>query len=304
MVPVLISPAEPEPEAAAPTSSGPVMPPAVSTRAPTPTPTPTPTRTPSPFLVRPAVQPRPVADPPRRIYREFQSTCALTRTSDNAPLAGLGAGPFQFAGSTAKTLATPGKVPGGTSSCVAAGDRSTYWTPVLRQGKQTVVPETFEVLYKSGVDDYTGVQPFPAGLRLIAGGPVPAPDRGRVSWSCTGYDEAELPDPGTCRDGDKLTMRLTAPSCWDGRHLDVGGHRSHLTWPLAGRCPGSHPVAVPELLLRIVYPLEGTGTLRLTSGTGAGFGFGFVAGWQPSALAELLKQCVNAGRQCDATGPT
>jgi hypothetical protein len=87
-------------------------------------------------------------------------------------------------------------------------------------------------------------------------------------------------------------------------HLDVARHRSHLTWPLAGRCPASHPIPIPALLDRIIYPLDATGALRLASGPGDefGFGFGFVAGWRPSALANLVRICINAGRQCDANG--
>jgi hypothetical protein len=32
------------------------------------------------------------------------------------------------------------------------------------------------------------------------------------------------------------------------------------------------------------------------------FGFGVVTGWRPTALAALMKTCINAGRQCDADG--
>jgi len=308
VVPVLIAPSDPKGvAAAAPAPAEPT--PAGSTPAPTPSSTPTPTRTVSPFLVRPAVQPRPVKNPPHRIYREFQSICALARQSSKAPLAGLApAGRkvgYQFAGSTSAALAEPGRLPSGSTSCLTAGDRSLYWTPIVRQGRQILRPESFEVFYKAGVDDYTGVQPFPTGLRLIVGGPAgaaTAPDQGRVSWSCTDYNEPTLPTPGTCKDGDRLTMRLTAPSCWDGAHLDVPGHRGHLTWPLTGRCPGGHPVAVPELLLRIAYPLDGTGELTVDSGPDEEFGFGFIAGWQRAALAKLLKTCINAGQLCDANG--
>jgi hypothetical protein len=42
------------------------------------------------------------------------------------------------------------------------------------------------------------------------------------------------------------------------------------------------------------------GAEGLASGPGDEFGFGFVAGWRPSALANLVRTCINAGRQCDA----
>jgi hypothetical protein len=312
VVPVLISPSSPKTVAgppATPTTLAPTPSPTPSS-TPTPTPTPTPTKTVSPFLVRPAVKPLPVGRPPNKIWREFMSVCSLTRVSSKPPFSGLAesgsSARYQFAGSLSPSLATPGKVPTAGSSCVNGGDRSTYWAPVVRQGGTILRPDAFELYYKAGVYDYTTVQPFPPGLRMIVGGPAAAgtaPDRGQVSWSCTDYDEPTIPKPGTCKDGDRLILRLTSPSCWDGRHLDVAGHRGHLAWPVGDVCPGGHPIPVPELVMYIAYPFEaGTPVRTDTSNSGSAFGWGFVAGWQKAPLAKLIKDCIHAGQLCDSTG--
>ncbi len=318
VVPLLISPDRTPKRADAPTSSvASAGTPAVTgsttptpTSTPTPTPSPTPTPTPKPtaakFLLSPPVKPRPVNDdPPRRDYREFESSCTPVRQSTKPPLTGAAPAGVNYLmfGSTAGKPAAPGRVPSGTTSCLAEGDRSSYWAPALYLGKQVIRPDDMTVLYKSEVNDYTSVQPFPAGLRMIVGGPgagFSTPDDGAVSWACGDYNQAALPK--SCPPDHNLTLRLSAPGCWDGRHLDVAGHRGHLAWAVNGRCPPDHPVAIPALLMRIIYPLDGSGSLHLDSGDGSTFGFGFISGWQPSSFAKLIKTCINAGRQCDTYG--
>ncbi|MBT0768376.1 DUF1996 domain-containing protein [Kineosporia sp. J2-2] len=311
VVPVLIQPGDPQanPVAGTPTTTAPV---ASGTLVTSPSPStigsPTPARTRSPFLLRPAVSARPVGNPPRAVYQEFPSTCALVRSTATAPVQGtgtLGADGYDVFGSTTKTLASPGTTPSGTTSCLNPGDRSVYWVPSLAQGGDKIVPESFEVLYKGTVDDYTSVQAFPAGLRILTGGVGAAPSsaaESRVSWSCTGYDATSLPPASVCAPGDRLIARIAAPGCWDGRHLDVPGHRSHLAWAASGGCPATHPVVIPTLLVRVVYPIDTTRPVRVPGLAQQEFGFGAVTGWQPKTLKTLVKDCVNAGRHCGADG--
>jgi hypothetical protein len=311
VVPVLIQPGE-EPKRAAPSLTP--EPPASSastTSTPSrPSPTPEATKTAKPgaeFLVRPVVEPREPNDPPRAIYKEFPSVCAPVRTTGKAPVAGLAptassSTRYDVFGSTENALPAPGKVPAGASSCLNPGDRSTYWVPQLTQGGKAVVPESFQVLYKAAVDDYQSVQPFPAGLRILTGGKNAVPSaaaESAVSWSCTDYDEPQLPKTSQCREGDRLIARIAAPGCWDGRRLDVSGHRSHLAWSTAGGCPSSHPVAIPTLLVRVAYPVDVSREVKVAGGE---WGFGVVTGWQPKTLTQLVRDCINAGEHCGENG--
>ena len=316
VVPVLIQPSDdagtkaalpsPTPTATVSVSISP-SPVASPVLSPTPSLTPSPKKTVSSFLVRPAVQPRPVTNPPNATYKEFPSECAPVRTTQKPPFAGLapaGTG-YDVFGSTGTTPAPPGRTPSGSTSCLNPGDRSTYWVPQLTQGGKAITPESFQMLYKAAVDDYTSVQPFPAGLRILTGGKGAVPSaaaESSVSWSCTGYDSPQLPSPGTCHDGDRLIGKIASPGCWDGRRLDAAGHRSHLTWPAAGACPASYPVAIPTMLVRVVYPIDVSRAVRVSGLAGDQYGFGAITGWQPKVLKALVKDCINAGEHCGDSG--
>ena len=64
-------------------------------------------------------------------------------------------------------------------------------------------------------------------------------------------------------------VRLKAPSCWDGVHLDSADHKSHMAWPVNGVCPADHPVPLPMLEIKIPYPLPGGNTSGLAYSSGA-----------------------------------
>ena len=243
-----------------------------------------------------AVLPRPVATPAPAQYQEFLSRCAPLGDG-RAPLAGA-AVPVVFLGAppTGPGLAPPAGAAAGRSSCLDTADRSAYWAPQLTVAGRPVDPSAAEIYYKSPVRDYTGVQPFPPGLRLEAGAPAAT-----ASWSCGADRTAAL--PASCPDGARLVVRLQSPGCWDGVRLDSADHRAHLAYPTSDRCPGTHPVVVPMIELKLVYPVPaGPLAARLATGDGRTFGFGFVAGWQPGALDRLVATCINRGERCGDDG--
>jgi hypothetical protein len=196
VVPVLIQPGDHGSPAASkatppPATSGASIvgsPEATLAASPTPSASPAAKKTAASFLVHPAVRPRPVTSPPNATYKEFPVECALVRTTQKPPVAGLapvGTG-YDVFGSANPVLAAPGRTPTGTTSCLNPGDKSTYWVPQLTQGGKALTPESFQVLYKGAVDDYTSVQPFPAGLRILAGGKGTVPSaaaESAVSWA-------------------------------------------------------------------------------------------------------------------------
>jgi hypothetical protein len=82
-------------------------------------------------------------------------------------------------------------------------------------------------------------------------------------------DAPQQPDgrnaPAIRAGADKL---VAFPDCWDGEHLDSDDHVSHTARSAEGTCPETHPVAVPQLLLAITYPVTGAGhDLSLASGS-------------------------------------
>lgn len=54
--------------------------------------------------------------------------------------------------------------------------------------------------------------------------------------------------------------RLMVSRCWDGVNLDSPNHRDHIAHPIggpvlfpvvSGKCPDSHPVKVPQVMLEV-----------------------------------------------------
>jgi hypothetical protein len=134
----------------------------------------------------------------------------------------------------------------GNSTCDGGPlNRTAYWMPaVFDENNRVVVPTQFELYYKAeNATDPAQVRAKPNGLRMIAG----ASDTRVFDWRCGGRSGTTIPD---CAPGDRLTVSVRFPYCWDGKHLDSPDHRSHMaygtnnTW---GPCPASHPVHLPEL---------------------------------------------------------
>jgi hypothetical protein len=152
----------------------------------------------------------------------------------------------------------------------AAGDRSTYYWPVLRltdrPGHDEHAPgggvhgNTGEVLPPDDVSvTFTGnpasqVVGMPRFLRVITGDPAAlTTGRGRARWSCTGFEDRRTDRYPECEPGSRVLRTFEFPSCWDGRNTDSHSHRAHVEFPAAnGVCrPGTFPV--PRLTLRVAY---------------------------------------------------
>lgn len=254
------------------------------------------------------------ATPPNRYFHEFQANCAVSRT----PLADDPIVFFNQPGAThmhtflgnTTTFAgtTLASLQAGSTTCKAPADRSAYWMPTMYNGTQTILPAGPQVIYyKTGVLDYTSVRPFPPGLRFVVGDSHALPDEFLAAsvegWECgNSSHNADFP---SCAEvpGSQLNVRYQAPSCWDGLHLDSPDHKSHMTYPVAGRCTASYPVAVPMLEFKMAFPAgSDTSLVRLSSGRGYSFHYDFYNAWEPPTLKALVDQCIVHGYQCDARG--
>lgn len=245
---------------------------------------------------------------PRTQYHEFQVNCPVTRHGKDDPIVfpgqpGASHEHSFFGNTTTNAFTTEASLDAATTSCQFAQDKSAYWTPTLFSNGKTVDPDYLIVYYKSGVDNYPAVRPFPPGLKLLAGyAMATSPQSFSGTWSCG--DTHNLKNfPTTCPTGSKLIARLKAPSCWDGKNLDSLNHRDHIAYPVAGACPSDHPVALPMLEFKVSYPVNGSAMqLALASGQGYTFHEDFINAWQDSAQATLVTRCINGGRQCGPSG--
>jgi hypothetical protein len=251
-------------------------------------------------------------DPPHRYFHEFQANCSVTRDLPDDPIVfpGLAGASHMhtFMGNrTTNAASTTASLQGGTTSCLAPGDKSGYWMPTMYNGSQVVAPTGPQVIYyKTGVNDYTSVRPWPTGLRFVVGSPTATAAEFMAAsvegWECgESYHNADF--PAYCPVGTQLNVRYQSPSCWNGLYLDTPDHKSHMAYPVNLVCPPSHPVAVPMVEFKMAFPVSGDlSQVRLSSGRGYSFHYDFFNVWDPPVLQALVTHCVVGGLQCDARG--
>ena len=248
-------------------------------------------------------------------HHEFQANCTVSHLGPDDPIVFPGrpgaSHLHSFMGNTSTdaftTIESLFAEP--DTSCTNPNDHSAYWFPAVQNGDDPVVAPYLETIYyKAGIDDYRSVQPFPEGLRLIAGDMTATPESfenapGAVEgWEC-GDLTKQWSIPEYCAPGSDLNIRYQAPSCWDGVNLDSPNHKSHLAYPVNGECPLTHPVPVPMLELKIGWPVSGDmSEVHLVSGSDQSWHYDFMNGWEPEILDALVTHCINGGLQCNPQG--
>ena len=193
-----------------------------------------------------------------------------------------------FLGNVATDAATtPFSLLGGKSSCDFDADSSAYWVPTLYLGRRAILPLEVFVYYVRRTS--ATVKPFPAGLTMIAGNAMAMrPEALKLAaWSCgepgVGPFSATIP---ACAGNRILQLRITFPNCWDGARLDSSDHKRHMAYSSGGTCPASHPVALPTLVLVLLYP-ETPLSAQVASGR-FGLHADFMNGWDQVMLASLV----------------
>jgi hypothetical protein len=184
---------------------------------------------------------------------------------------------------------------GGRTTCSDRADRSAYWAPTLYVAGRAVEPLALIATHTRRT--VRPVDPFPAGLKVIAGdaNARTAQSRRVTSWSCA-VQRAErsstIPRCPVTRHGG-LRLQVSFPDCWDGTRLDSADHKSHMAYSSRGACPRSHPVAVPALSLVVHYPVSGRRDAELASGGQFSGHADFVNAWHRAALASWVRRYLN-----------
>jgi Tol biopolymer transport system component len=184
---------------------------------------------------------------------------------------------------------------GGRTTCSDRADRSAYWAPTLYVAGRAVEPLALIATHTRRT--VRPVDPFPAGLKVIAGDANARKAQSSLvtSWSCAGTPAARsstIPScPVTRRGG--LRLHVSFPDCWDGKRLDSADHKSHMAYSLRGACPRSHPVALPALSLAVRYPVSGGRDTELASGGQFSGHADFFNAWNQAALASWVKRYLN-----------
>jgi hypothetical protein len=189
---------------------------------------------------------------------------------------------------TVDASSTPTTLRGGSTTCELGQDASGYWAPTLYAGREPILPLAGIVYYVRRTPEE--VAPFPADLEMIAGNPTakrPQP-KGVVSWGCGGIGGGRrFSVVPLCSEDQALELRVQFPSCWNGRTTDSPDHRRHMAYASGGKCPASHPVAVPTMLFILLYPPVPHGA-QVASGK-FGAHADFMNGWDEDSLTSFVK---------------
>jgi hypothetical protein len=180
-----------------------------------------------------------------------------------------------------------------TRTTTESPQRTAYWMPAVLDGVGNAVKaDWMNTYYKqipngntacTAAPDATHLGyciPLPNGLRFIfgynmatgVGGPnttdqSPGSDYWRMGFDCiktdgtgesytgTKHTMAAVVADGRCPTGAWLRIFLTFPECWDGVHIDVVNHRSHIVYADGAgilnerACPVDHPYKIPEIAI-------------------------------------------------------
>ena len=168
----------------------------------------------------------------------------------------------------------------GNSTCGAGTlNRSAYWAPAMidTYDGRPIAPRIGNFYYKTGYYLAHGSDPliraFPPGHRMITGSASSTgPQEGVLEYTCddvdggTGHYNEQSKAIPNCQPGDELIMEIEFPQCGNGQ-LDSPDHKSHMAFPVNGRCPSTHPIAHPVVTMNMHYVVgsRGTAAWRLSS---------------------------------------
>ncbi|MGL5908962.1 MAG: DUF1996 domain-containing protein [Phycicoccus sp.] len=204
---------------------------------------------------------------------------------------------------------------GGSTCAGGIANRSAYWMPAVVDGAgQVVIADDSNFYYKSS--HYDGVrpdqvQPLPAGLRMISGDKSLTSSQGQGTWGCfekyVGHWDSIQEAADRCGSDNRLSFSLRFPHCWDGVNLDSADHQSHMSQPVDGACPQTHPVPIPAITMNVMFDIPDSGTqgwhlasdmYDYTTGGGYSAHADWWNGWDENIMNTWVTNCVVANRNC------
>jgi uncharacterized protein DUF1996 len=185
-------------------------------------------------------------------------------------------------------------------------DTAAYWAPALYKSGRKQIPKDIDIYYRKSVTPLKSVRPFPRGLRIVAGNMHAKHPQSTsvISWGCGDFDRDHPVDCGS----KWVTAHVKFPDCWDGQHLDSVDHKRHMAYSHdrdqgdGRRCPASHPVPVPRLILRIEWPVHDGRKVQLSSGLPRTMHGDFFNTWNQDVLKHLVRRCFHGNIDCGRPG--
>jgi len=245
-------------------------------------------------------------DGPQGRVPQFVVSCAHSHSAMHDPVVWPGAPGRShlhdfFGNRSVDAWSTADSMLGQATSCERQLDTAAYWAPALFDHGQPVTPLGLDAYYRPGPGvDPASVVPYPHGLVMISGDHAATEPQSTafVGWACGIQGPMEVTPP-VCSPDAPLRLRVVFPDCWDGERLDSDDHKAHVAASVGGRCPGTHPVAIPQLTVAVGYPVAGPGhDLTLASGSVLTGHADFVNAWDEAELTRQVRRCLNRGLVC------
>jgi hypothetical protein len=241
----------------------------------------------------------------------FTDRCRFSHEAADDPIlmpgmAGMSMQHDFYGNTTTTATSTASTLLGKPTTCSTSADASAYWTPVLYQNGRPLQPRAALIYWRQTKALASTVQPMPAGISLIAGDEKAMQPQSLkvVRWTCSGDQNARdfTSTPHDCSGDQMLRLVVTFPSCWDGHTLD-GAAQTNAVYPVAGRCPASHPVVIPQIVFHVNYPTSSAANLTFSmsptmTGSTDTAHVDFINGWDQALLARNTSACIAAHLRC------
>ena len=272
----------------------------------------------------------------------FRTVCYFSHASYDDPIVlpgqpGASHLHYFFGNDSTNATSTLATLKAGGSTCRGGAiNLSAYWQPaMIDASNSTAIPARVAIVYyKNGGRGVAAadVRSMPQGLRMVAGNPK-ATDAGApygpAEFKCDGNavvgdDWRAFPNPrgphsipslADCGVGHEIWASVVFPQCWDGVNLDSPDHRSHMAYfpipnSFGGKCPPDHPVALPEIVVSVLYPVrlgDSPSRWRLASDMydpalpgGYSLHADWFGVWRPEIVDTFVTKCINPQFDCQA----
>ena len=242
---------------------------------------------------------------PTSMAGRFSVVCPYSNTRAVDPIMAFGQRPsphlHDFFGNTAvHARSTRKQLRDSPTTCQDPADTSGYWEPSPIFKGYRVHAVKLLAYYYGGPN--TIVPPF--GLKMMAGNPKsrrPLPTS-EIAWSCGNGDGTRSPRmnhpyrclqmPGVLNPRG-VTGIVIFPSCWDGKGL----RPMDVVYPTRKHCPAGTQL-IPQLQERYQFGFMNGTRLRFVTGSYTTFHADFFQAWHERRLADLVKACLRASRDC------
>ena len=213
-----------------------------------------------------------------------------------------------------------------STTCNNSSDHSAYWAPSLRLPDGTVVRPAYQKTYyqASQVEKYP-IQPFPAGLQLLAGTHNgTSPNKIAVDYFCQGLGYSDIPKSSCPPQADgtvQMNIALKFPNCWDGVTLHPAIGVKNADYAVNDVCPAAYPVKIPMVNMNIAYLIPNSKPIDMTRvelsldpvivngkiveqwGSIYSAHGDFMNGWTAQGADFMANHCMNLGLACDTNIP-